>query len=793
VIAAFCSDAIAQSLNPTGRDIDLVTPLFQDGRLIGDVVLHITADDMLSVNAEGVIGLLGDRINDEAGSTIIAATGPDGRTALPVFENAGAPLIYDPATLTLVYTPSAAALGERSLSLANDDARPEEFIEPARFAGYLNFAGGVQFESGDNDPDGFEVDDVDIDGALRAFDIVIEGAGRYEEDDLTFSRRFTRAVYDHLPTGNRLTFGDIRTPFSGLVDGAELFGFAIENTGALRPFDNLRPRGRTQFEIERTSTVAIFSNGTLIQRSRLEPGIFDLNDIPLAVGANRISVIVEDDQGREEIANFNQFFDSALLARGKTLYSAALGVVSETSFDEPEYDFDRPALSAQIEHGLTDEITVGGAARLTREQGIAGVSAAAATPIGTIAADAAGSYSDLSDVGAGASLSWLYFFDDDAQGTNIRRRPSLFAILGARTESFIDIDPFDLSDQTNEFIVDLSLDYTQPLTETLLFGANAFFGKANDTEIASDRYSIGASLGGVIGDRYSWSVQADFIEDDDDDDEGFRLGVTLGIRLGDNTGASGSYDTRDNRFSANLRHTKGRGVGAYSTSLSTSRSDLSDDINLSAAATYVGNRFEATAAHREVFSPSTSDRASETEFRIDSAIAFADGHVGIGRPISGAFVLAASHRTLEDRSVILNQRRGSFEAKSGPLGPAVVSGFSAYRPARVTTDVEDLPIGYGYFVEVGSDAQITLTGTLLDENGEPIGLATGIARNIDDPDDPPRQVFTARGGRFALQGIKAGIYEIALTGGGVVRIETPSDAVGLVRVGKITVNRITVK
>jgi len=95
VIAAFCSDAIAQSLNPTGRDIDLVTPLFQDGRLIGDVVLHITADDMLSVNAEGVIGLLGDRINDEAGSTIIAAAGPDGRTALPVFENAGAPLIYD--------------------------------------------------------------------------------------------------------------------------------------------------------------------------------------------------------------------------------------------------------------------------------------------------------------------------------------------------------------------------------------------------------------------------------------------------------------------------------------------------------------------------------------------------------------------------------------------------------------------------------------------------------------------------------------------------------------------------
>jgi len=40
----------------------------------------------------------------------------------------------------------------------------------------------------------------------------------------------------------------------------------------------------------------------------LEPGIFDLNDIPLAVGANRISVIVEDDQGREEIANFVQRF-----------------------------------------------------------------------------------------------------------------------------------------------------------------------------------------------------------------------------------------------------------------------------------------------------------------------------------------------------------------------------------------------------------------------------------------------------------------------------------------------------
>ena len=813
-LSALCTAAFAQTLNPTGRAFDLVTPVVQDGLLIGDAALRIGANDALSVNAEGMVGLLGARINPETANTIRSFADVEGRVSLSVFEQAGAALKYDPASLSLNFVPARRALAEQSFSLAEEPVRSENYIEPAAVSGYVNFVGGVQYESGTLNgvsDTGFELDDIEIEGAVRAFDTVVEGRARYDEEDQTIYSDFTRVVYDDVDSGNRYIAGDYSTSFAGLVDGSDLLGVAIENTGELRPFENLRPRGRTSFEIERTSTVEIYTNGILERRVRLEPGIFDLDDIPLASGGNAVSVVVEDELGRREIASFDQFFDVRLLGQGETLYSAAAGIVSDATSEEPDYDVSRPAFSGQIEYGLTDTVTIGTAARVTPESGIVGASVATATEYGFFDLDVAGSYNtEDSTSGVAAELQWSHSFDnkrriaprDPDDPFAGFRDGTISAKLGVRSEGFNDGDPFDLSQADAEYVFDAEVNYFQPLTGDTHLSLGAFYGKAANS-FGSDRYELSASVGGWLNERITWNLRGAYVMDDNDADEGLSVGLQVGMRFGENTRASAFYDSADNRFGGSLRYTNGRrGVGAYSAGFTTDMSD-DDNVGVTASASYTGNRFIGSATHREDYDPDTGDRSGTTSLRVGTGIAFADGNVAVGRPISGAFVIARRHDNLADNIVTLGQRGENYEAKSGALGPALSSGYGAYRNASVATDVEDLPLGYdlgaglveveppykaGYYVEIGSDNQVTLTGNLLDGSGEPLGLATGTARNIDYPDAPLLQVFTNRSGRFALLGAQQGMYRIEMSNGTSVDVEAPIGSIGLVRVGDVRVD-----
>ncbi len=788
-------EARAQTINPTGRTIDLVVPIVQDGRFLGDATLRIGADDALTVDAPGVLGLLGERISPAAAAAISARAGSDGRISLSAFGDAGAALDYDPASLSLVYVPSRDALGERSLSLDDERIGPQDVLIPAALSGFANVTGGVRWE----ERDGFRLDNTDIEGGIRARGIVVEAALRYDDNDRGVNRRFTRIVLDDPDTGRRFTAGDYLTPFSGLVDTVDILGVAVENTGALRPFDNLRPRGRGRFEIERRSTVEIRINGILERRLRLDPGIYDLRDIPLTPGANDITIVVEDDLGRRELTRFNSFFGDDLLAKGRVLYAAAAGVVSETGSVSPDYDEGRPALSADVRYGLTDTLTVGGAARLTLERSVAGVSAVTVGRVGAVGVDLAGSYDEDRGSGVAANLLWQYEIDRTNPLGGFRDE-TISAGIGFRTEEFVARDPFDVDLVEEEYLFDLSFGYNRPLTEKLSLSLGAFYGYAQDRAQDSDRLQLNASLGGLFADRYTWGLRAEYVVDDDDDDSGIGIGVQIGVRLGANTQASASYNSRDQRAGAGLRHTRGRGVGAWSVGLLTDRDENDADPDLTATASYTANRFIASAFHREEFSDDDSNRRT-TGLRFGTGIAFADGRVAVGRPIDGAFVIAEAHPSLEDRDVFLGREGRFYAARSDGLGPALLSGYSAYRPARVTTDAEDLPLGYdlgsglveieppyraGYRVEVGSDAQITLIGKLLDDSGEPIGFVTGIARNIDDADFPPLQIFTNRAGRFALLGAKPGTYRLEISGGKVVEVTAPADALGLVRVGEVT-------
>jgi outer membrane usher protein len=67
---------------------------------------------------------------------------------------------------------------------------------------------------------------------------------------------------------------------------------------------------------------------------------------------------------------------------------------------------------------------------------------------------------------------------------------------------------------------------------------------------------------------------------------------------------------------------------------------------------------------------------------------------------------------------------------------------------------------------VGSEFNVTIIGTLLDERGEPVRLLSGVARRVGDEKSPAVPIFTNRSGRLGASGLAPGRWEI--NAGGLV-------------------------
>jgi outer membrane usher protein len=161
-----------------------------------------------------------------------------------------------------------------------------------------------------------------------------------------------------------------------------------------------------------------------------------------------------------------------------------------------------------------------------------------------------------------------------------------------------------------------------------------------------------------------------------------------------------------------------------------------------------------------------------------TSLVFADGYFGISRPVTGSFVLAVPHPTLQGRAIGINPSGiGGYAAQIDWAGAAVLPDLSAYQISKLRIDAPSLPVGYdlgttnytvlptyksGTVIRIGTDATIFLRGTLRNAKDEPLSLQSGEVVSLSDPNWKPLQLFTNKAGKFALTGIKSGRYEIRM-------------------------------
>ena len=217
--------------------------------------------------------------------------------------------------------------------------------------------------------------------------------------------------------------------------------------------------------------------------------------------------------------------------------------------------------------------------------------------------------------------------------------------------------------------------------------------------------------------------------------------------------------------------------------------------------------FSADAAGSSVQDRRPGAKASGgASFDFGTALAFADGRAALSRPIADSFVIVAPHPSLAGQDIEVNVGNGIPAAKTGPLGPAVLPEVLSYQTQRVDVSAPNLPPwialgpqpryvypGYrsGTVLVAGTAADVILEGLLIDGAGRPLTLEPGVIDNVDDPAAPPQDFFTAKTGRFSIQGLKPGRLLLVLSNypDMSILLTIPPEGAGIIDAGTLRLLR----
>ncbi|TRO95321.1 fimbrial biogenesis outer membrane usher protein [Glycocaulis profundi] len=663
---------------------------------------------------------------------------------------------------------------------------------PARFSAALNvFAGLSALSASETQPTGADRGDLTLGGAINYAGYVLEGTGTVSSDfrgDTDFTRtdvRLTRDLYERII---RLEAGDLTAPSTGLQARGNMAGLSAYRYFGQRPYQRFSPTPEQEFELARPARAAIYINGRYAQEIRLRPGRYRLTDLPLrSASGNDVQIELRYDTGEVEVLSFPAFFDLQLLRPGVSEFAVSGGVSYRLVEGERRYDTDRPAISAFYRRGLSDTLTVGADIQADPDVALVGGQVLAATAFGTVGLLAANNFGESDGLAVTALYRWA--------GTDYRRQATAdaqirYAGAGYRTLRQ-NLEPvfeygargrvgFNLTDTRR---VQFTADY-QRIRES---GFDEYSAEA----LVSQRTRYGT---------FALSSRWERLERGDD----LSVRLSFSAPLGRGTVAA-SYDSANDSYRAVYNRPVSPGVDKFGYSANFTSFDGLDD--LSASGFYRGNRFEGTLEQR--FSESSPDAGLGSEIRTTAfagtALVTAGGRVALSRPVYDGFAIIAPREAVRDYAIGADPQarfataQRDYNARSGPLGPAVIPDLAPFLVRTLEVEAIDAPPGIsigaeaytvipgyrtGYLIEVGDAGNVALIGSLVDQAGQPVAFAAGVARIANGDDVDERPVFTNAGGRFYVDGVVAGaVVAMEFEGRPNLRanVRAPEGAVGVVR------------
>jgi outer membrane usher protein len=783
-------------LNPTGRDIRLSAPLRDGAFVLGDVPFLLTRDDQVLVNGARFLAAVRPVIDPQKYSELALTLDNVSEVPLDRFAALGFVVSYDPQAIGLTVAIPASARSTRQLRLAQiGDDLVGSVDRPARVSAYVNLRGSADYAwQGANK--GLQDPLILTDAAFRIGGVVLETEGTFQVGTQTgsktvYRREGTRLVYDSQKYLARITAGDLLPASRGFSGSSQIAGVGVTRSYAvLEPQRNVQPRGDRTFTLNRPSTVEAFINGQPVRQVRLDPGTYNVRDFPFTQGTNDVRLVITDDAGTRETVEFSLFFDRTLLAPGLTEFGLYAGVLAPFTGRGRDYRVNKPAANGFIRRGISQRFTGGLNFQVQQRGVVAGVEGVYASPIGTLGFDLAAS--KVAGIGTGYALNVGL---QRTLGGSKSRGQAIALTFETRSRNFA--LPNDLT-ADNRFVYEIGGTYSRSIGELQFVSLNARFSKGRDGR--PDEKSARLSYGYRINSNFNLQAEGIY-EDRALARKSYGARISLTYRLGERSTATAEYDTRSGRARVGYQSSQGSGVGAtsYAANVDYGRGSL----GLDGALAYTANRAEVAVSHATIFDSSGLKISDQrTSLRLGTALVFADGHVALSRPIFDGFALVVPHKSLRGGRVVVDPREDRYTARSDVFGGAVAPDLSSYSDRSISFDVPNAPVGYdlgagnvrvyppyraGYLVTVGSDYSVTAVGRMTDGDGAAISLLAGEARELAKPNAPATTVFTNRDGRFGLQGLRPGKWQIIMPTEPptALTINIPKGANGVVRLGDL--------
>lgn len=782
----------AARINTTQQDIELVVPVRERGPL-GQASVIIGSNDAVRVKSEDLVRVLSRIVTPEATAALAAAADDSGYISVAAAEAVGFGLTFDPALLDLAVTIPLAARQRQSLALGFDTIAPDPEVtdRPEPFSVYLNYRATLDYvhrEASGLD-EGLQAPRLDLELNGTIGQVAFENQFTVDDDlDETFQRNASRLIYDMPDRALRWTLGDLIPEGRSLQSSTDIAGLSIARLYSLRPNDRfVSSRSSRTVLIRERSTVDIRVNGAVARTLVLEPGTYDLRDLPLTQGANAVEIVVEGPSGAREVVNFDFFSDSTLLAPGVDEFYVSAGVRAPRDFDGVDYLTDEPIVSGFYRMGVNEQLTVGGNLQATRDATLVGGEVVYGGRWGLTALDLAASDTDA---GSGYAVRLEHRMYRDL--ADLPGGETLDLSLETRSRDFATIETFG---RPLNYPYEIAARYSRALTRSLTASVGADYAKGRD--VLEDRY--GASFFGTWRATYETAVSfgASYTSNAFRGEE-VNVFVNLIRRFGARRTLSASAESRNGLVRVGYAQAPYREVNALGYAFDVSRTD--DAYGFNGLATYIGNRGDVELSHDTLVNEDGEIDNQISSVRAVGSIAYTGGRVSAGRRLYDSFALVDTHPSLGDRAAIVGGLDSEDQVgRSGPLGPAMAA-LGSYYPQSIPYDVEDLPIGYdlgrglfqvtprlhsGYALTIGSAFFVTATGNLIDRTGQPLALRTGRAQSIDDPDAPIREVITNRTGRFAVTGLSAGRWRLSFSGSSPVTYILTVPETTLFRAGEL--------
>jgi outer membrane usher protein len=813
VFLASVAPAMAQP-SPSSAPMVFEFPLWVDGRNVGDLTASVQDKTLIDVQRDRLLTLLAPLLKTDAlaplrDKTSVTITAKD-------LSAAGLPLRYLPDEVRLdLQTPPEKRL-PKDLSLGYvDDSEGADFVQPSDFSAIINSSVRSEYvhkqPSGDDDTfnplnsvfnvraNAFGVSGLNLDS-----DIFFK-----DEDDRSWNRGQSTLFHDDVDTAVRYSAGDLNYATSDSLQGfRNIGGLSIERRySEIQPSRMIRSTGRGEFTLDQTSVVDVIVNGVTVRTVRLDPGRYNLRDLPFVDGLNDIELRIRDQQGRETTMRFSSFGDTVLLDEGISEFSLNFGAASDIQDDnEPEYDESNPTYSSFYRRGMTDNLTLGTSAQGDTNINTQGVNAGLATLWGTFGASYALSHSSIADTGTGTAMTLDYKLERPDPWLEDQRQEFDFSYLETSSDFSTLDDAQSDTGPSNTTKNEWRARFRQPLSDTASLGLGGSYAVGRDTD---DTFAANVSLSETITPKLTGYINVEYgtrstTSNEDTETEG-RVFATLTYKFDSPNGRSRTASSRyssPNRAGSlewqDLANDRNR-VGSYdfTAGANTSESDEAATADFG----YTGNRYLLQADHEARSDQNDSgitEQVSGVTFQ--SAVAYSGGQMAVGRPSNGAFAIVAPHKTLANNKIAVDVNENNLPlATTDVFGPALVPNLRTYSPSRLPVQIDDLPTGYdlgsgrydlnpgartGYDLQVGSANSVVIIGRLVRPDGTPYTLASGI---ITPEEGQPTSFFTNRSGRFVGEKLAPGKHTLTLYTDPPLSTTfvIPEDAVGRFELGNL--------